>query len=201
MIDCLKLKKTDKVLEVGTGTGYQTAIISYLCQEIYTVEIFNELLFRAKNNTEKLKIKNIIYKLGNGVNGWEEKILFDAIIVSATSEEISSKLLFNARIGRGSDQLVPSQRRRNKSPLSFFPDREYTIRVPSEEIAGSETTSSGNNPASTGLASSQSTKPTSTSCAVCSKETTSVYLYHRCGLRCAIIQIADPTTITAINQP
>ena len=97
MIDCLKLKKTDKVLEVGTGTGYQAAIISYLCQEIYTVEIFNELLFRAKNNTEKLKIKNIIYKLGNGVNGWEEKILFDAIIVSAASEEIPSKLLQNLK--------------------------------------------------------------------------------------------------------
>ena len=98
MIDCLKLKKTDKVLEVGTGTGYQTAIISYLCQEIYTVEIFNELLFRAKNNTEKLKIKNIIYKLGNGVNGWEEKNFFDAIIVSAASSEISSQLLKNLKI-------------------------------------------------------------------------------------------------------
>ena len=97
MIDCLKLKKTDKVLEVGTGTGYQAAIISYLCQKIYTVEIFNELLFRAKNNIEKLKIKNIIYKLGNGVNGWEEKILFDAIIVSAASEKIPSKLLQNLK--------------------------------------------------------------------------------------------------------
>jgi len=93
MIDCLKLKKTDKVLEVGTGTGYQAAIISHLCQKIYTVEIFNELLDRAKNNIEKLKIKNIIYKLGNGVNGWEEKILFDAIIVSAASEKIPPKLL------------------------------------------------------------------------------------------------------------
>ena len=97
MIDCLKLKKTDKVLEVGTGTGYQAAIISYLCHKIYTVEIFNELLIQAKNNTEKLKIKNIIYKLGNGVNGWEEKILFDAIIVSAASEEIPSKLLQNLK--------------------------------------------------------------------------------------------------------
>ena len=93
MIDCLKLKKTDKVLEVGTGTGYQAAIISHLCQKIYTVEIFNKLLNQAKINMEKLKIKNIIYKLGNGVNGWEEKILFDAIIVSAASEKIPSKLL------------------------------------------------------------------------------------------------------------
>jgi len=97
MIDCLKLKKTDKVLEVGTGTGYQTAIISHLCQKIYTVEIFDKLFSQAKNNIEKLKIKNIIYKLGNGVNGWEEKILFDAIIISAASEEIPPKLLQNLK--------------------------------------------------------------------------------------------------------
>ena len=97
MIDCLKLKKTDKVLEVGTGTGYQAAIISHLCQKIYTIEIFNRLLNQAKINIGKLKIKNIIYKLGNGVNGWEEKIFFDSIIVSAASEEIPSKLLQNLK--------------------------------------------------------------------------------------------------------
>ena len=48
MIDCLKLKKTDKVLEIGTGTGYQTAIISHLCQKIYTIEIFCKLFTQAK---------------------------------------------------------------------------------------------------------------------------------------------------------
>ena len=47
MIDCLKLKKTDMVLEIGTGTGYQTAIISHLCQKIYTIEIFNKLFKQA----------------------------------------------------------------------------------------------------------------------------------------------------------
>jgi len=97
MIDCLKLKKTDKVLEIGTGTGYQAAIISHLCQEIYTIEIFNKLFKQAKVSIEKLKIKNIIYKLGNGVNGWGEKIFFDAIIVSAASEEIPLKLLQNLK--------------------------------------------------------------------------------------------------------
>jgi len=98
MIECLKLKKTDKVLEVGTGTGYQAAIISHLCQKIYTIEIFDKLLKQAKFNIEKLKITNVIYKLGNGVNGWKEKNFFDAIIVSAASEKISSQLLQNLKI-------------------------------------------------------------------------------------------------------
>ena len=98
MIDCLKLKKTDIVLEIGTGTGYQTAIISHLCQKIYTIEIFNKLFNQAKFNIEKLKITNVIYKLGNGLNGWKEKNFFDAIIVSAASREISSQLLQNLKI-------------------------------------------------------------------------------------------------------
>ena len=97
MIDCLNLKKTDKVLEVGSGTGYQAAIISHLCQKIYTIEIFDKLFNQAKINMGKLKIKNIIYKLGNGLNGWGEKILFDAIIVSAASKEIPPKLLQNLK--------------------------------------------------------------------------------------------------------
>ena len=97
MIDCLKLKKTDKILEVGTGTGYQAAIISYLCQKIYTIEIFNKLFNQAKINICKLGIKNVIHKLGNGVNGWGKKILFDAVIVSAASEKIPLKLLQNLK--------------------------------------------------------------------------------------------------------
>ena len=98
MLQCLKIKKADKILEIGTGTGYQTAIISHLCQKIYTIEIFNKLFQQAKTNINKLKIKNVIYKLGNGVNGWEEKILFDAIIVSAVSKKIPPKLLNNLKI-------------------------------------------------------------------------------------------------------
>lgn len=97
MIDCLKLKKTDIVLEIGTGTGYQTAIISYLCQKIYTIEIFNKLFLQAKINIDKLKIKNSICKLGNAIDGWGEKILFDAIIISAASENIPLKLLQNLK--------------------------------------------------------------------------------------------------------
>jgi protein-L-isoaspartate(D-aspartate) O-methyltransferase len=68
-----------------------------LCQKIYTIEIFDELLNKAKINIDKLKIKNVTYKLGNGIDGWEGKILFDAIIVSAASKRIPFKLLQNLK--------------------------------------------------------------------------------------------------------
>ena len=97
MIDCLKLKKTDIVLEIGTGTGYQAAIISHLCQKIYTIEIFKKLFDQAKFNIEKLKITNVICELGDGLNIWKEKKI-DAIIISAASEEMPSKLLKNLKI-------------------------------------------------------------------------------------------------------
>ena len=93
MISFLNLKNTDKILEIGTGTGWQTAILSHLCKEVFTIERFNVLLNKAKKNIAKLNIKNVNYKLGNGIKGWEQEILFDAIIISATSDNIPLKLL------------------------------------------------------------------------------------------------------------
>ena len=97
MIACLNLKKTDKVLEIGTGTGYQTAILSHLCQEVFTIEVHDNLIKKAKKRIAKLNLKNIIFKLGNGVEGWQNKALFDAIIISAASEIIPAKLLENLK--------------------------------------------------------------------------------------------------------
>ena len=97
MTACLNLKKTDKVLEIGTGTGYQTAILSYLCKEVCTIEIHGNLLNKAKKRIAKLNLKNIIFKLGNGADGWQNKALFDAIIISAASEIIPVKLLENLK--------------------------------------------------------------------------------------------------------
>ena len=97
MIHYLDLKKNNRVLEIGTGTGYQTAILASLCKYVYTVEIFQELLSQAKINHNKLKLKNINYMLGNGANGWNKPVLFDAIIISASAEKISSKLLKNLK--------------------------------------------------------------------------------------------------------
>ena len=97
MIACLNLKKTDKVLEIGTGSGFQTAILGHLCQEVCTIEIHGKLINKAKKRIAKLNIKNIIFKLGNGAEGWLNETLFDAIIISAASEIIPAKLLENLK--------------------------------------------------------------------------------------------------------
>ena len=99
MIDCLKLKKTDKVLEIGTGTGYQTALLAKLCKEVYTIEIFSKLYNQAKINHHKLKLTNINHMLGNGIKGWNKHILFDAIIISAATESCPIKLLESLKNG------------------------------------------------------------------------------------------------------
>ncbi len=93
MIDSINIKKTDLVLEIGTGTGYQTALLSYLCKHVFTIEIFEKLINQAKINHAKLNLKNISYLHGDGLNGWNKPILFDSIIISAASKKIPIQLL------------------------------------------------------------------------------------------------------------
>ena len=115
MTSCLNLKKTDRVLEIGTGTGYQTAILSHLCQEVCTIEIHSNLLNKAKQRIAKLNLKNIVFKLGNGAEGWQNKTLFDAIIISAASEIIPVKLLENLK-NQGS-LIMPKKKRLGNQKL------------------------------------------------------------------------------------
>ena len=98
MIDSLNIKKTDLVLEIGTGTGYQTALLSYLCKHVFTIEIFEKLINQAKSNHTMLNLKNISYLLGDGSNGWNKPILFDSIIISAASKKVPLKLLKTLKI-------------------------------------------------------------------------------------------------------
>ena len=93
MISCLDLRSTNNVLEIGTGVGWTTAVISKLVKTVFTMERFKKLLDSAKKNIAKLKIENVQFKLGNGFEGWGDKILFDAIIIGAASEVVPVKLL------------------------------------------------------------------------------------------------------------
>lgn len=93
MIQLLELTGEEKVLEIGTGSGYQTALLAKLANKVYTIEIVKELYEKSKQTLDALGIKNVEYKLGNGYDGWEEYAPFDRIIVTAAPPKIPSKLL------------------------------------------------------------------------------------------------------------
>ena len=86
----LELEKNHKVLELGTGSGYQSSILSLLTRRVYTIERIKSLLVKAENNFKKLKLTNIVSKHADGNLGWKEQIPFDRIIFTAATSLISN---------------------------------------------------------------------------------------------------------------
>ncbi|MDD5772753.1 MAG: protein-L-isoaspartate(D-aspartate) O-methyltransferase [bacterium] len=105
MTEKLDLSGREKVLEIGTGSGYQTAILSKLAKEVYTVERFGGLALNAKTVHAKLGLENIFYKTGDGSLGWAEFAPFDRIIITAASPDAPVGL-FN-QLGENGCMLVP----------------------------------------------------------------------------------------------
>jgi protein-L-isoaspartate(D-aspartate) O-methyltransferase len=100
MSELLQLKGDEKVLEIGTGTGYQAAILSKLAKEVYTIEIITLLARRAeKLLREELGITNVWVMNGDGYNGWPEQAPFDAIIVTAAPDHIPQPLIEQLVVG------------------------------------------------------------------------------------------------------
>ena len=92
MTEVLELDSTKKVLEIGTGSGYQAAVIAEICKEVYSVELIESLSSHAKEVVEKLGYRNIFFKVGDGYKGWEEHSPFDAIIVTCSPSKIPEPL-------------------------------------------------------------------------------------------------------------
>ena len=105
MTQALELKPEDKVLEIGTGSGYQAAVLAELCREVYTVEKIEKLLKRARTILEELGYDNIISKLYNGTQGWPEHAPYDAILVTAGAPRIPEPLL--SQLSEGGRMLIP----------------------------------------------------------------------------------------------
>ncbi|MBA5764267.1 protein-L-isoaspartate(D-aspartate) O-methyltransferase [Vibrio sp. 404] len=93
MTEILELKQESKVLEVGTGSGYQTAVLAQLVNHVYSIERIKALQWDAKRRLKQLDIYNISTKHGDGWQGWAAKAPFDAIIVTAAAESIPHGLL------------------------------------------------------------------------------------------------------------
>jgi len=95
----LHLAPTDKVLEIGTGSGYQAAILAELAREVYTIEIIPELAMRARATLEALGYRQVHVRHGNGYLGWPEAAPFDKIIVTAAPDEVPPALVEQLALG------------------------------------------------------------------------------------------------------
>jgi len=105
MTELLELKGNEKVLEIGTGSGYQAAILAELAKEVYTIEIIASLASRANHRLLELGYKNVKVKSGDGYLGWPEAAPFDAIIVTAAPDHIPQPLMDQLR--EGGRMVVP----------------------------------------------------------------------------------------------
>ena len=101
MTDLAGVNSESRVLEIGTGSGYQAAVLGEIAAQVYTIEIIEPLGQRAKALLKRLGYANVIVRVGDGFHGWEEYAPFDAVIVTAAPEEVPGPLL---------DQLKPGGR-------------------------------------------------------------------------------------------
>ncbi len=99
MTEQLHLKPEDRVLEIGTGSGYQAAVLAEIVDSVYTIEIVPELARQAQERLRSLGYDNVLVKQGDGYNGWPEKAPFDAIIVTAAPPNIPPPLLEQLKVG------------------------------------------------------------------------------------------------------
>ncbi|WP_413735121.1 protein-L-isoaspartate(D-aspartate) O-methyltransferase [Sodalis sp. RH21] len=105
MTELLRLKPTSRVLEIGTGSGYQTAILAHLVQHVCSVERIKKLQWQAKRRLKQLDLHNVSTRHGDGWLGWPSRGPFDAIIVTAAPPEIPSALM--AQLDEGGIMVLP----------------------------------------------------------------------------------------------
>jgi protein-L-isoaspartate(D-aspartate) O-methyltransferase len=120
MTQVLRLDHDCEVLEIGTGSGYQTAVLARLARKVYTIEMIDDLSTSAQDVLEKLGVANVVFHIGDGSCGWPEDRTFDRIIVTAAAPDLPEPLrvqlagggLIVAPIGRGGTQaLVVAEKR------------------------------------------------------------------------------------------
>jgi protein-L-isoaspartate(D-aspartate) O-methyltransferase len=99
MTSLLDLKHSDKVLEVGTGTGYHAAVLSRIAREVYSIEIVEPVASQASKRLAAMGYHNVEVRVGDGYKGWPEKAPFDAILLSAAPKEVPKALLQQLKVG------------------------------------------------------------------------------------------------------
>ena len=105
MTEALGLKGEERVLEIGTGSGYQTAILAELARQVFTIERLNNLSRKAQKILEGLSYMNIVFKMFDGTYGWPDQAPFDAILITASAREIPASLV--KQLGDGGRLVAP----------------------------------------------------------------------------------------------
>jgi len=116
-LELLRLKGTEKVLEVGTGSGYQTALLSRLASQVFTIERIAPLLDKAREVLSQLGANNISFMLGDGTLGWRQFAPFDAILVGAAAPEVPAA--YTEQLAEGGRLLIPLGQR-DEQILNLF---------------------------------------------------------------------------------
>jgi protein-L-isoaspartate(D-aspartate) O-methyltransferase len=105
MTELLELQASDRVLEIGTGSGYQTAILAEIAKEVYTVEVISPLAERGRRTLTALGYDNICYRIGNGFYGWKKYAPYDAVIAAAAPQRVPGSLL--SQLADGGRLVIP----------------------------------------------------------------------------------------------
>ena len=105
MIELLELTGKEKVLEIGTGTGYQAVVLSKLCAKVFSIERVNELALRAAELVREMKIHNVSVKVFDGTYGWSDQAPFDRIIVAAAAPAVPEPLV--QQLARKGKMVIP----------------------------------------------------------------------------------------------
>jgi protein-L-isoaspartate(D-aspartate) O-methyltransferase len=105
MIELLELTGNEKVLEIGTGTGYQTVVLSKLCAKVFSIERINDLALRASEVFRELKVNNATVKVFDGTYGWSDRAPFDRIIVAAAAPQVPEPLV--QQLARTGKMILP----------------------------------------------------------------------------------------------
>ena len=117
MSAALQLTGCERVLEIGTGSGYQAAILSFLCRRVYSIERLRPLLVDADNRLREIRVTNVTTRLGDGARGWPEAAPFDRIILTCAPKVIPDMLLNQLKIG--GIMVAPVGRDRNQQLVTI----------------------------------------------------------------------------------
>jgi protein-L-isoaspartate(D-aspartate) O-methyltransferase len=127
LLQYLNLKKTDRVLEIGTGSGYFTSLLAYIAQNIFTIEIVDNISQFAQKRFQEQNLLNIQSKIGDGFLGWPENAPFDAIILRCSPKEVPEPLI--KQLAEGGRLLLPQGGNNHYQELLLYEKQQGTFQL------------------------------------------------------------------------